>query len=110
MLDFVGEGGAEREAVLMLGKKGVDILIGYGGRLDVEILSEAIFPETSFLGSIVGSYNDAVELVALVARGAVKLTKTTFPLEGVNDALHALDEGRMIGRGSRAERELTRST
>ncbi len=99
VLDFVGEAGAEREAVLMLGKKGVDILIGYGGRLDVEILSEAIFPETSFLGSIVGSYNDAVELVALVARGAVKLTKTTFPLEGVNDALHALDEGRMIGRG-----------
>ena len=29
----------------------------------------------------------------------MKLTKTTFPLDGVNDALHALDEGRMIGRG-----------
>ena len=88
VLDFVGE----RDAVLMLGTRGVDVLVGYGGRLDVEILSEGLFPETSFLSSIVGAYNEAVELVALV-------TKTTFPLEGVNDALHALDEGRMIGRG-----------
>ena len=39
------------------------------------------------------------ELVALVRRGAVKLTATTFPLDGVNEAFHALDEGRMIGRG-----------
>ena len=99
VIDFVGEGGAERDAVLMLGTRGVDVLVGYGGRLDVEILSEGLFPETSFLSSIVGTYNEAVELVALVARGAVKLTKTTFPLEGVNDVLHALDEGRMIGRG-----------
>ena len=53
-------------------------------------------PETSFVGSIVGNYN---ELVELTARGAVKLTSTTFPLEGINDALHALDEGLMIGRG-----------
>jgi NAD+-dependent secondary alcohol dehydrogenase Adh1 len=99
VVDFVGEGGAERDAVLMLGTRGVDVLVGYGGRLDVEILSEGLFPETSFLSSIVGTYNEAVKLVALVARGALKLTKTTFPLEGVNDALHALDEGRMIGRG-----------
>ena len=50
------------------------------------------------MGNICGNYNELVELVALAARGAVKTT-TTFPLEGVNEALHALDEGRMIGRG-----------
>ena len=82
MVDFVGEGGAERDAVLMLGTRGVDVLVGYGGRLDVEILSEGLFPETSFLSSIVGTYNEAVELVALVARGGP----------------------------ARAQRELTRST
>ena len=59
MVDFVGEGGAERDAVLMLGTRGVDVLVGYGGRLDVEILSEGLFPETSFLSSIVGTYNEA---------------------------------------------------
>lgn len=35
----------------------------------------------------------------LAARGAVEPTTTTFPLEGVDEALHALDDGRMIGRG-----------
>jgi NAD+-dependent secondary alcohol dehydrogenase Adh1 len=29
----------------------------------------------------------------------VRLTSTAFPLEGINDALHALDEGRLVGRG-----------
>jgi NAD+-dependent secondary alcohol dehydrogenase Adh1 len=29
----------------------------------------------------------------------VELTATTFPLEGVNEAFHALHEGRMVGRG-----------
>jgi NAD+-dependent secondary alcohol dehydrogenase Adh1 len=108
----VGEGGAERDGVELLGHNGVDFLVGYGGTLEVEILSQALFPETSFVGNICGTYNELVELVALAARGAVRLTTTTFPLEGVNEALHALDEGRMIGRGvlvrtSPEERSLT---
>ena len=99
VIDYVGEGGAQNEAVELLGANGLDVMVGYGGTLQVEILSQALFPETSFVGSIVGNYNELVELVALTARGAVKLTSTTFPLEGINEALHALDEGRMIGRG-----------
>ncbi len=111
MVDFVGEGGAERDAVLMLGTRGVDVLVGYGGRLDVEILSEGLFPETSFLSSIVGTYNEAVELVALVARGAVKLTKTTFP-PGRGERRPARPGRRPDDRPrrARAQRELTRST
>lgn len=77
----------------------VDMLVGYGGKLEVEILGEALFPETSFVGNICGNNIELVELVALASRGAVTLTTTTFPLEGVNEALHALDEGRLIGRG-----------
>ena len=99
VIDYVGEGGAERDGVELLGPNGVDFLVGYGGRLDVEILSQALFPETSFVGNICGTYNELVELLALAARGAVTLTTTAFPLEGINEALHALDEGRMIGRG-----------
>ncbi len=99
VIDYVGEGGAQRDGVEMLGANGVDFLVGYGGKLEFEILTEALFPETSFVGNIVGNYNELVELVALAARGAVRLTTTTFPLDGVNEALHALDEGRMIGRG-----------
>lgn len=99
VLDYVGEGGAQRDGVELLAANGVDFLVGYGGKLELEILTEALFPETSFVGNIVGNYNELVELVALAARGAVTLTTTTFPLEGINEALHALDEGRMIGRG-----------
>jgi NAD+-dependent secondary alcohol dehydrogenase Adh1 len=99
VIDYVGEGGAERDGVELLAHNGVDFLVGYGGKLEVEILGEALFPETSFVGNICGTYNELVELVALAARGAVRLTTTTFPLDGVNEALHALDEGRMIGRG-----------
>jgi NAD+-dependent secondary alcohol dehydrogenase Adh1 len=99
VLDFVGEGGAERDAVDLLGTRGVCVMVGYGGSMEIEILSQALFPETSFLGSIVGTYNEAVELIALCARGAVTLTRTTYPLEGVNDVLHGLDEGRLVGRG-----------
>ncbi|WP_439029091.1 NAD(P)-dependent alcohol dehydrogenase [Gordonia terrae] len=99
VIDFVGEGGAERDGVELLGPNGVDMLVGYGGKLEVEILGEALFPETSFVGNICGNYNELVELVALTARGTIDLTTTLFPLDGVNDALHALDEGRLIGRG-----------
>jgi NAD+-dependent secondary alcohol dehydrogenase Adh1 len=99
VIDYVGEGGAERDAVELLGANGVDFMVGYGARLDVEILSEALFPETSFVGNICGTYNELVELVALTARGAVELTTTRFGLDQVNEALHALEQGRMVGRG-----------
>ena len=99
VLDYVGEGGAERDGVEMLGANGVDFLVGYGGKLEVDILTQALFPETSFVGNICGNYNELVELVALARRGAVQLTSTTFPLDGINEALNSLREGRMIGRG-----------
>ncbi len=99
VIDYVGEGGAQNDAVGMLAANGVDLLVGYGGTLNVEILTQALFPETSFVGNICGTYNELAELVALARRGAVKLETTTFPLERVNDALHSLNEGRLVGRG-----------
>ncbi len=99
VIDYVGEGGAEHDAVGLLAANGTHFMVGYGGTLQVKILEQALFPETSFVGCIVGNYNELRELVDLQAKGYVKLTTTTFPLDGVNEAFHALDEGRMIGRG-----------
>ena len=99
VLDYVGEGGAELEAVDMLGPNGVDIIAGYGGTLVAEIQPKILTPEASFVGTIVGTYNELVELVHLVRRGAVRPEWTTFPLEGVNDAMAALESGRITGRG-----------
>ena len=72
--------------------------MGYGGKIDVDIL-QVVLKEINFVGNICGTYNELVELMSLAASGRVKLTTTTFPLEGVNDALNALNEGRLIGRG-----------
>ncbi|MFF7656779.1 hypothetical protein ACFZCY_44500 [Streptomyces sp. NPDC007983] len=40
-----------------------------------------------------------MELVALAHRGVLEIATTQFPLEGVNEALHALNDGKLIGRG-----------
>ena len=99
VLDFVGEGGAQHDAVELLGKHGLDVIVGYGGRLEADILSQVLTPEASFVGSTVGTYTELVELVALVRRGAVALTTTTFPLEDINVALNQLEQGQLVGRG-----------
>lgn len=99
VLDYVGEGGAEKDATEILAANGVDFMVGYGGRLDIDILTQALFPETSFVGNICGTYNELAELVVLARRGAVKLTSTAFPLAGINEALNSLRTGAMLGRG-----------
>ena len=99
VIDYVGEGGAEIEAIDMLGPNGVDIIAGYGGTLVADIQAKLLTPEASFVGTIVGTYNELVELVHLTRRGAVKPEWTTFPLEGVNDAMAALEAGTITGRG-----------
>lgn len=99
VLDFVGEHGAQQDAVEMLGKHGVDVITGYGGTLQVDILAQLLTPEASIVGSTVGTYTELVELVALARRGAVRLTTTTFPLEDINVALLRLEAGQLLGRG-----------
>ena len=99
VLDCIGEHGVQNDAVELLGANGIDMLIGYGGELKVDILSQALFPETSFVGNICGTYNELAELVALQKRGAVKIASTPFGLDNVNDALNTLRAGKMVGRG-----------
>ncbi len=99
VLDFIGEHGPQFDAINVLGRHGTDIIAGYGGRLDFDILAQLLTPEATIVGSLVGTYNELVELLALTSRGAVTLTTTEFPLEGINDALSTLNSGSMIGRG-----------
>lgn len=98
VLDYIGELGPQHDAIKVLGRNGTDVIAGYGGRLDFDILADLLTPEIHIVGSLVGSYTELVELLALTRRGAVTLTSTSMPLERINDALHALDEGRLIGR------------
>lgn len=98
VLDCIGEHGVQNDAVKLLAANGTDMLIGYGGELNIDILTQALFPETSFVGNICGTYNELAELLVLARRGAVKLTTTCYELGQVNEALGLLRAGKMVGR------------
>jgi NAD+-dependent secondary alcohol dehydrogenase Adh1 len=97
VLDFVGEG-TVADGVAMLAAGGSYYVVGYGDTLSVPTI-QMVLTETSFIGNLVGSYIDLVELIALVAQGKVTSHNRTYPLDAVNDVLDDLKEGRLQGRG-----------
>jgi NAD+-dependent secondary alcohol dehydrogenase Adh1 len=98
IIDFVGEGGAIEDGVAMLRRAGSYFVIGYGGKLNVPTI-DIISTEINFIGNLVGTYNDLVELMTLTAQGKVKLHTAMYPLDAATDAIHDLDSGRLRGRG-----------
>jgi NAD+-dependent secondary alcohol dehydrogenase Adh1 len=98
VLDFVGEGGAIADGIAFLRRAGSYFIIGYGGTLSVPLI-DIISTETNFVGNLVGTYTDLVELMRLTAAGKVTLHTKTYPLEAFNDSVDDLDHGRLQGRG-----------
>ena len=98
IIDFVGEGGAIEDGVAMLRRAGSYFVIGYGGKLNVPTI-DIISTEINFIGNLVGTYNDLVELMTLTAQGKVSLHTGMYPLDAALDAIHDLDSGRLRGRG-----------
>jgi NAD+-dependent secondary alcohol dehydrogenase Adh1 len=98
IIDFVGEGGAVEDAVAMLRRSGNYYIVGYGGHLRVPTI-DVISTEINFIGNLVGTYNDLVELMTLAAQGRVKLHTVVYPLDAATDAIHSLDAGKLHGRG-----------
>jgi NAD+-dependent secondary alcohol dehydrogenase Adh1 len=98
VLDFVGESGAEHWGVDVLRRAGSFFVIGYGGTLQVPTM-QIILTEINFIGNLVGSYNDLVELMTLAAQGKVRLHTKTYPLDDINTAIEDLNSGRLRGRG-----------
>jgi NAD+-dependent secondary alcohol dehydrogenase Adh1 len=98
VIDFVGEKGALEDGVAMLRDGGFFYVIGYGENLNVPTI-DIISREISFIGNLVGTYNDLAELMTLTAQGKVTLHTRTYELDGVNDAIADLEAGRLHGRG-----------
>ena len=98
VIDFVGEQGAQQDAVNMLHRAGSHYIIGYGGRLDVPTI-DIISTEINFIGNLVGTYNDLADLMTLTAQGKVTLHTAIYPLDAATDAIHDLDSGKLRGRG-----------
>jgi NAD+-dependent secondary alcohol dehydrogenase Adh1 len=97
VIDFVGEGGSTAEGVRMLRRAGDYHVVGYGENLDIPTI-DIISTEINFIGNLVGSYNDLVELMALAAQQKVTLHTSKYPLERFQDAIDDLDSGRIRGR------------
>ncbi|KAA8886558.1 NAD(P)-dependent alcohol dehydrogenase [Nocardia colli] len=97
VIDFVGEGGAIEAGVAMLRRAGNYYVIGYGGVLSVPTI-DIISTEINFIGNLVGSYNDLVELMVLAAQNRVRLHTTRYALDDFAAALRDLDAGRVRGR------------
>lgn len=97
VLDFVGEKGTPEQALALLRRGGTYYVVGYGGTLQVPTI-DLIVGELSVVGTLVGSYTELAELVALAAGGRVTVVTQTYPLEQVNAAMHDLAAGRLRGR------------
>jgi NAD+-dependent secondary alcohol dehydrogenase Adh1 len=98
IIDFVGEKGAIEDGIDMVQDGGFYYVIGYGENINIPTI-DVISREISFIGNLVGTYNDLDELMTLTAQGKVSLHTTTYPLEAINDAMADLDGGRLRGRG-----------
>jgi NAD+-dependent secondary alcohol dehydrogenase Adh1 len=98
IIDFVGEKGAIEDGIAMVRDGGFYYVIGYGENINIPTI-DVISREISFIGNLVGTYNDLVELMTLTAQGKVSLHTTTYPLDAINDAMADLDGGRLQGRG-----------
>lgn len=81
----------------MTRQDGVHHIVGYGGTLDAPAI-DIISTERSFVGNLVGTYNELVELMTLAGQGRVTLHTHTYPLESTVDAMQDLHHGEVRGR------------
>jgi NAD+-dependent secondary alcohol dehydrogenase Adh1 len=98
VFDFVGEDGTEASGITALRNQGSYFSIGYGGAVNVDTI-EIISREINVIGNLVGTYLDLVELMTLTAQQKVTLHTQTYDLADAIQAMHDLDNGRLVGRG-----------
>jgi NAD+-dependent secondary alcohol dehydrogenase Adh1 len=97
VLDFVGEGGAEKDAGAMIGQEGTHYVVGYGGTIELPT-GHFVSGEKRVAGCQVGTYLDLVDLLQLAVDGYVKLHNRVYPLDGYEEAIADMRAGRLLGR------------
>ena len=70
IIDFVGEKGAIEDGIAMVRDGGFYYVIGYGENINVPTI-DVISREICFIGNLVGTYTDLVDLMTLTAEGKV---------------------------------------
>lgn len=97
VIDFVAEGGATSAGVKMLRRAGNYYVVGYGENINIPTI-DIISTEINFIGNLVGSYNDLVELMVLAAQGKVVLHTSKYKLDDFQSAIDDLSAGKVRGR------------
>jgi NAD+-dependent secondary alcohol dehydrogenase Adh1 len=97
LMDFVGEKDAVEDGIRMLRRAGSYLVIGYGGSLNIPTI-DIISSEINFVGNLVGTFNELIELMTLAAQQKVRLQTKVYPLDAINDAMADLESGRLHGR------------
>lgn len=97
VIDFVAEGGSTSKGIRMLRQAGNYYVVGYGENIDVPTI-DIISTEISFVGNLVGSYNDLSELMTLAAQGKVSLRTVKYKLDNYQSAIDDLTAGKVRGR------------
>jgi NAD+-dependent secondary alcohol dehydrogenase Adh1 len=96
VLDFVAEGDVPAQAMAMLRPGGAYLVVGYGGMLEVPTME--FLTEKRVIGNIGGTSAEMIELLALAARGRIRLETKDYPLDQINEAIAALRDLQVRGR------------
>ena len=97
VLDFVAERGTTSKGLAMTRDMGSYYVIGYGEDINVSAF-EMVTTEKNIIGNLVGTWAELTELMELANRGHVHLATQEFSLENANEALQALNGGKVKGR------------
>jgi NAD+-dependent secondary alcohol dehydrogenase Adh1 len=97
VVDFVGENGSTAQGIAMTRQAGDYHVVGCGENVDVPTI-DLVSSEKNVIGSLVGSYNDLQDLMALAASGAVTLHTQKYALDDFQQAITDLDSGNVRGR------------
>jgi NAD+-dependent secondary alcohol dehydrogenase Adh1 len=97
VIDFVGEKGTTSLGLKMTRPLGNYYIVGYGENINIPAV-DLIITEKSIIPSLVGTWAELAELMALADRGLVRLVTQEYSLKDANSALKDLNAGKVNGR------------
>lgn len=97
VIDFVGESGTTSLGLSMTRDMGSYFIVGYGENINIPAV-DLIISERNIIPSLVGTWAELTELMALADRGLVKLVIQEYALKDANTALRDLNAGTVKGR------------
>jgi propanol-preferring alcohol dehydrogenase len=86
------------QALALVRRRGTVSLVGLPPGNFVAPIFDVVLKRITIRGSIVGTRNDLAEALAFAARGEVRATIETSPLEAINSIFDDLRAGRVAGR------------